>query len=123
MITIEGLLISDHIGKAASSVLYDAIDDVYHVYVPESQCGAVKKKSGDFATHLLRSVLDYAKARSPSIAIRFVDLVKSFDRLLREIVIGWPQAVELRILSSLVSLRPTQRSLQMRSTIAPSWTT
>ena len=88
----RGLLISDHIGKAASSVLYDAVDEGYHGYVPESQCGAVKGKSGDFATHLLRSALDYAKARSLSIAILFVDLVKAFDRLLREIVIGWPQA-------------------------------
>ena len=88
----RGLLISDHLGKAASSVLYEPIDGPYHAYVPPAQCGAVKSKSGDLATHLLRTMLDIAAASCLSIVILFVDLVKAFDRVLREIVLGWPQS-------------------------------
>ena len=76
-------------GKAAASTLYDGIDDAYHAYVPQAQCGAVRHKGGDFATHLLRTMLDYAESHKLSIAILFIDLVKAFDRLIREIVIGW----------------------------------
>ena len=88
----RGLLISDHLGKAASSVLYDPIDVPYHSYVPQTQCGAVKRKSGDLATHFLRTMMDMATACSLSVVILFIDLVKAFDRVLREIVIGWPQS-------------------------------
>lgn len=87
----RGLLISDHAGKAAASILYDGVDRPYHKYVAESQCGAVEGKGSDFATHLLRSLLDLAAINGLSIAILFVDLVKAFDRILREIVLGWPQ--------------------------------
>ena len=88
----SGLLLSDHLGKAASSALYESIDDAYHSYEPQAQCGAVKSKSGDLATHLLRTMLDLAPARCLSIAILFIDLVKAFDRVLREVGIGWPQS-------------------------------
>ena len=37
-------------------------------------------------------MLDLAAARCSSIVILFIDLVKSFDRVLREVVIGWPQS-------------------------------
>ena len=84
----RGLLISDHAGKAAASILYDGVDRPYHKYVAESQCGAVEGKGSDFATHLLRSLLDLAAINGLSIAILFVDLVKAFDRILREIVLG-----------------------------------
>ena len=87
----RGLLINDHMGKVGATLLHDRVDDEYHAYVPEAQCGAVKLKGSDFATHLLRTMLDYAAANALSIAILFVDLVKAFDHVLREVVIGWPQ--------------------------------
>jgi hypothetical protein len=87
----RGLLISDHMGKAAAGILYDGVDAAYHEYVPQEQCGAVRHKDVDFATHLLRTMLDHAEAWGLSIAILFIDLVKAFDRLLRESVLGWSQ--------------------------------
>ena len=87
----RGLLIGDHLGKAAADILYDGVDDGYHAYVASSQCGAVKGKGSDFATHLLRTLLDYAASCGKSVAILFVDLVKAFDRVIREVVLGWPQ--------------------------------
>ena len=113
-------MISDHLGKAAASVLYDDVDAGYHKYVPESQCGAVKGKSCDFASHLLRTLLDCTKARSLTIAILFVDLVKAFDRLLREVVIGWPQTGTqgggVKYVVELGLLHRTQPSSQTRLT-------
>ena len=46
---------------------------------------------GDYATHVLRTLQDYAASWGLSIAILFVDLVKAFDRVIRELVLGWPQ--------------------------------
>ena len=92
----RGLLISDHLGKAAASILYDHVDAQYHDYLPQAQCGAVKKKGGDFATHLLRTVMDHAASWGLSIVILFVDLVKAFDRILREVVLDWSQLPEQR---------------------------
>ena len=56
----RGLLISDHLGKASASILYDTIDEPYNKYVPQEQCGAVKRRGGDFAKHTLRTLQDYA---------------------------------------------------------------
>lgn len=80
----EGVPISDDLGKVVSSVLYDPVD--------VTQCGAVKRKSGDLATHFLWTMMVMASACSLSIVILFIDLAKAFDRVLREIVIGWPQS-------------------------------
>lgn len=68
------------------------LDEGYHEYSPQSQCGAVRAKGGDFATHLLRVLLYYAESHGRSIAILFVDLVKAFDRIIREVVLGWCDA-------------------------------
>lgn len=98
----RGLLISDHLGKAASNVLYEDVDVPYHEYVPEAQCGAVKRRGGDYATHVLRTLLDHAKLMGLSIAILF--LVKAFDRVLREVVIGWSQMDSQRGIEYLMTL-------------------
>ena len=100
----RGLLISDHLGKAASSILYHSIDEPYHKYVPQSQCDAVKKKGSDLGTHTLRTAIDRAASLGLSPAILFVDLVKAFDRVLREIVLGWPQTGEENGVEYLVKL-------------------
>ena len=100
----RGLLISDHMGKAAADILYDPLDGPYHSYVPEAQCGAVKRKGADFATHVLRTLQDYTAARGLSLIILFVDLVKAFDRVLRELVLGWPELGEGRGFEYLMGL-------------------
>ena len=57
--------------------------------VPPTQCGATRGKGTDLANHLLRSVQDYARMHNKSLAILFVDLSKAFDKIIREIVMGW----------------------------------
>ena len=76
-------------GKVGAAVINDGIDGPYHAAVPPNQCGATRGKGTDLATHLLRSVQDYAKMHYKSLAIVFVDLSKAFDKIVREIVMGW----------------------------------
>ena len=85
----RGLLISSHMGKTAAEILSDKVDDRYHAHVPAQQCGATKGKGTDFPNHLLRMVQDYAKAAKKSCALVFVDLTKAFDRVIREVALGW----------------------------------
>jgi len=56
---------------------------------PGPKCGAVKNKGCDIATHFIRTALDFARTKGVAIAVVFVDLVKAFDRVIREFVIGW----------------------------------
>ena len=115
----RGLLIGDHMGKVGAALLNDAVDEAYHGYVPESQCGAVKKKGSDFATHLLRTMMDYAAANQLSIAILFVDLTKAFDLVLREVVLGWPQLPGIKGIEYLEELGfPADHARQLAAEIA-----
>ncbi len=42
------------------------------------------------ASHVTRSVLDYKAAAQFSVCILIIDLVKAFDRAVREIAVGFP---------------------------------
>ena len=108
----RGLLISDHLGKAASSILYDNFDTPYHSYVPETQCGATKKRGTDFATHLLRTLIDRAELTGSSIAILYVDLTKAFDKVLREIVLGWGDGGKQETYQTLLELGYAEKHAQ-----------
>ena len=61
--------------------------------MPECQNGAVRGRGTDFAGHVIRSLLDLAALASLSVFVLFVDLVKAFDRVIREIVFGFPDGV------------------------------
>eukprot|EP00973_Karenia_brevis_P030638 4224824-Karenia_brevis.AAC.1 len=58
--------------------------------MPAMQCGAVSQRGSDFAHHLVQTVMIYAAAMSMSVFALFLDLVKAFDRVVRELVLGWP---------------------------------
>ena len=60
---------------------------------PVDQHGATEKRGTDFASHTLRLFLELCKVREWSCFVLFVDLVKAFDRAVREIAIGWPEDV------------------------------
>ena len=54
------------------------------------QCGATRGKGTDFALHLFAAAIEYASKASLCIVVVFLDLVKAFVRILREIVVGLP---------------------------------
>ena len=84
----RGLLISNHVSKAASDILDEAIEPLYDMYVPTEQCGATKKRSTDMATHIVRGFIDLAALRCMSCCVIYIDLIKAFDCAIRETVIG-----------------------------------
>ena len=55
----------------------------------DSQCGAVKGKGSDLATHVVCTIVDHAMLYILSICILLVDLVQAFDRAVRDVAFGW----------------------------------
>ena len=55
--------------------------------------GAVIKRGTDFGAHMLTSFIESRINDNDSIGICFVDFVKAFDRVLRELVMGWPRSM------------------------------
>jgi hypothetical protein len=88
----RGLLIADHAGKVATSLVKDAIEPAVAALLPESQAGgrAGKCVGTDFPAHTMRMMCEYARATNTSIGLLFLDLTQAFDRVLREIAMGWP---------------------------------
>ena len=85
----RGLLVSDHLGKAFVSVLKDEIDEPYMKNMPECQHGGVRGLGTDMAHHFIFSPIDFAACKKRSEFVLFLDLVKAFDKIVREIVVGW----------------------------------
>lgn len=65
----RGLLISDHASKLYTGLLRSRIDDIYSTYIPTEQFGCAKGRGTIFATHLLRSFIDYCSLVSWSFLI------------------------------------------------------
>eukprot|EP00973_Karenia_brevis_P073166 10164253-Karenia_brevis.AAC.1 len=85
---------------------------VYNANMPCNQMGAVEKKGTDFGTHMVRSALDVAAALKLNIFILYVDLVKAFDRILRELLFGWPCNMEGSPMHHLMSLGLSREDAQ-----------
>jgi hypothetical protein len=89
----RGIILEDHMAKGIKQHLSYDVAPCYQLHMPDSQHGAVCGRSTDFATHLVREALAYATIAKLSIFILFIDLVKAFDRIIREITLGWPAGV------------------------------
>ena len=70
------------------------VDPIYNAEMPTEQFGATSGRGTDFASHIVRSFLEYCLLASLSYFILFVDLVKAFDRIVRELVLGIPAGVQ-----------------------------
>lgn len=90
----RGLLIGDHLAKATISCVKDALETPYRANMPSSQFGAVGGGGTDFVHHFVLTCLDYAAVFTLGIFVLFVDLIKAFDKILRELVFGFPQGHE-----------------------------
>ena len=84
----RGILLADHSGKALAGMVKEKIDPEYVVKMPSTQFGAVPKRGTDQASHIVRSAADAAAMWNFSIVVLFLDLVKAFDRVIRELVFG-----------------------------------
>ena len=97
----RGLLLADHSSKVFVGILRDHVEDAYIGHVPQTQFGCVKGRGTEVASHLVRSILDYARLRTLSVYILFLDLSTAFDRAIREILLGWRAEYECDKSSSL----------------------
>ncbi|CAK0879178.1 unnamed protein product, partial [Prorocentrum cordatum] len=89
----RGIILEDHLGKGLKQHLSQHVFPQYAAHQPDAQHGAVGGRSTDFASHLVVEILAYAARTSMCVFIMFLDLVKAFDRVIREITLGWPAGV------------------------------
>ena len=100
----RGILVSDHLSKVVTRLLYDHVVDSYNVLIGTSQFGAAKHRGTALASLLLRSFAFSAVALELSWAVLFLDLSKAFDLAVREIVLGWMQGDALDNVADKVNL-------------------
>ena len=86
----RGLLLSDHSSKGFAGQLKAFVDPAYELAMPPNQHGGTKGRGTDFASHIVRSLLDIAHLKGWSVFVLFLDLIKAYDRVVRELVLGWP---------------------------------
>ena len=89
----KGILLASHLAEMVLHQFLKPIKPVYDARIPVVQMGAVSKRGTDFGTHMLTSFIETRTHDNDSIGICFVDLVKAFDRALRELVMGWPRSM------------------------------
>jgi hypothetical protein len=77
--------------KAGISIVKDHVGPALPRSYSENQFGGVAGGGTDFANHTVRTAIHYAKAFALSIFILFLDLEKAYDKVVRELMFGWPQ--------------------------------
>ena len=100
----KGILLADHASKGFVSRINNSIDPKYSAHMPNDQYGAVAGKGTYFASHLIRSMMDIAEMQNYCTFVLFVDLVKAFDKAVRELVFGWPTSMSSPPEEYLISL-------------------
>jgi len=86
----RGVVLEDHLAKGMKEVISPFVFDAYNGGIPDSQHGAVGGRGTDMAAFLLQSFIAFCDLQSLSYFVLFVDLVKAFDKILREITLGIP---------------------------------
>ena len=86
----RGLLISDHLAKGFVGILKEGMQEKLDAANPSDQYGGRTGGGTDYATYVVKSMIDYARVASMSIFVLFIDLVAACDKVVRELVFGWP---------------------------------
>ena len=89
----RGFLLADHQGKSFVSRVREQMGTHYTANMPTQQFGAVAKKGTDMAGLMVQLAIQYASFMNWSICILYIDLVKAFDRIVRELILGYPSSV------------------------------
>ena len=83
-------LLMSHCGKPLCKMPAAAISLQYNSAMPDIQFGATAQRGADSTTHILVTFVEVCRKRKKSFFVLFVDLVKAFDRVIRELVFGIP---------------------------------
>ena len=85
-----GLSIPDHVTKTFLLPVKHALEPFYRSNMPVSQLGGVSDGGTDFASHIILEVMNYARVHDSCLFVLFLDLGKAFDKVIRELVFGFP---------------------------------
>ena len=77
----RGVLLSDVLGNTYHKLLRNKLSHYLNKYVSDSQCGCNNNRGTDFASQILNSVSDLARANKSCLLVFFVDLVAAFDNV------------------------------------------
>ena len=89
----RSILLASHLAKLVLRQFLKPIKPVFEARIPAVQMGAVSKRGTDFGTHMLTSFIESRTCDNDSVGVCFVDFVKAFDRVLRELVMEWPRSM------------------------------
>ena len=91
-----------HCGKPLCRMLAAAIAPQYNSAMPDTQFGGTALRGID----ILVSFMDICRKRKKSFFVLFVDLVKAFDRVTRELVFGISFIARLGSLFEVIGVHP-----------------
>ena len=80
--------------KVLTSWMKDETSEAYEKQLHDEQHGSRKGRGTDYACHTSRSIVDYAKRNCLSLFCLFIDLSKAIDKVIREILLAWPQGYQ-----------------------------
>lgn len=100
----RGLLLSDHSSQAFIGQLRSELEPKHQKNSPCDQYGGMAAGGTDFAHHVVLSFIDYCKMFHFSYFLLFLDLVKAYDRIVRELVFGWPAGAPSDRIEYLISI-------------------
>ena len=89
----RGITILNHAAKALVASLAREVSLFSEPHQPACQYGAGKGKGCDYASHILGLYVQRARRLRRSYAVIFIDVIKAFDRAVRELVMGWPPGI------------------------------
>ena len=101
----RGLLLADHMSKSFVSQVKTKLDTTYNEKISLHQYGAVPGRGADFGHHVILSIHERAKMLNLSVFTLFIDLSKAFDKVPRELVMGWPRSIKCDTPSRIGHLR------------------
>jgi len=90
----RGIVLEDHLAKGMKEVIAPSVFPAYNSGIPDSQHGAVGGRGTDMAAFLLQCFIAYCDLHAFSYFVLFVDLVKAFDKVIREVTLGIPPHVD-----------------------------
>ena len=88
-------MLSDHLAKAYIGILNSNVASTYDKRISHTQFGATSGGGTDIPAHIVQSAIEYAHHFGLSIFVMFLDLEKAFDRVIRELVFGYPHNLAL----------------------------
>ena len=86
----RGIVLECHLGKGLKELMAPHVNAPVNTHMPAAQHGAVPGKGTDLACHLVLAFLQWSLMRGWGVFALFIDLSKAFDRVIRELAMGFP---------------------------------